>query len=163
MVNQTKFETFFTAVQDFYEIGGAYLGYAITGGPSGVESPDNAVNPAWRDAAIHMVPFRSWASNTTWDEIASYSKDFTANWMPILRNATPGSGAYASEGDVNEPQFEQSFFGLENYDRLLAIKQKYDPTSLFYTNKGVGSSEWYVTDQLEGLPTQNGKLCRVPS
>lgn len=83
--------------------------------------------------------------------------------MPILRNATPGGGAYDSEGDVNEPDFKQSFYGLETYNRLLEIKDKYDPDSLFYANKGVGSDAWVVTDQMAGLPTQNGRLCRVSS
>lgn len=132
-----------------------------TGAPSGIEIPDNAVNPPWRSTALHLLTFRFWDANTTWDEYASYSDVFTNELMPILRHATPGSGSYDSEGDVNEPDFKQSFYGLDKYDRLLAIKQKYDPESLFYANKGVDSDAWYVTDQLASLPTQNGRLCRV--
>lgn len=57
--------------------------------------------------------------------------------------------------------WQQSFYGNDTYKRLLALKQKIDPTGLFYAHKGVGSEDWYVTGQLEGLPTQNGRLCRV--
>lgn len=161
LLNDTQFDTFFTAFRQLYEVGASYIAYTITGGPSGVDIPDNAVNPAWRNAALYLIPFRSWASDSTWEEINSYSEDFTASWMPIIKNATVGSGGYASEGDVLEPGFKESFYGLANYESLLETKRKYDPAGLFYANKGVGSDEWYVTNQLQGLPTQNGRLCRA--
>lgn len=121
------------------------------------------MNAAWRNAALYLIPFRAWNANSTWTEIAGYSEEFTADWMPILKNATAGSGGYASEGDALEPDFKETFYGLDKYQRLADIKEKYDPTGLFYATKGVGSDEWYVTDQLEGLPTQNGRLCRASS
>lgn len=161
LLDETQFDTFFTAFRQLYAAGGSYIAYTITGGPSGLDIPDNAVNPAWRNADLYLIPFRSWASNSTWEEINSYSQEFTEDWLPIITNATAGSGAYASEGDILEPDFKQSFYGLAKYERLLEIKQKYDPTGLFYAHKGVGSDEWYITDQLPGLPTQNGRLCRV--
>lgn len=164
LTNETQFETFFSAVKQVYDLGGQYVGVVTTGAPSGstaTDIPDNAVNPAWRTTDLHLLTFRFWDANTTFDEYASYGDAFTNELMPILRNATLGSGSYDSEGDVNEPDFKQSFYGLETYDRLLEIKEKYDPESLFYANKGVGSDAWYVTDQLTGLPTQNGRLCRV--
>lgn len=161
MTSETKFDTFFEAFRSFYELGGQYVGYGITGGPSTITIPDNAVNVAWRDAALHLIPCRFWDANSTFEQIAAYSAEFTADWMPILQNATPGAGAYDSEGDVNEVDFKQSFYGLDKYARLLEVKDKYDPTGLFYANKGVGSDAWYVTGQLSGLPTQNGRLCPV--
>jgi len=54
----------------------------------------------------------------------------------------------------------EAFYG-SNYDRLYALKQKLDPTGLFYAPTGVGSEKWYITNQLAGLPTQNGRLCRA--
>ncbi|KAJ4416694.1 hypothetical protein N0V82_006603 [Gnomoniopsis sp. IMI 355080] len=161
--NETQFDSFFSAVKQVYDLGGQFVGVVTTGAPAGIDVPDNAVNPPWRDTVLHLLAFRSWDANTTWSKYASYSDVFTNEWMPILKNATPGSGSYDSEGDVNEPDFKQSFYGLENYDRLLEIKEKYDPEGLFYANKGVGSDAWYVTDQLAGLPTQNGRLCRISS
>ncbi|MHB1928646.1 MAG: BBE domain-containing protein, partial [Acidimicrobiales bacterium] len=58
--------------------------------------------------------------------------------MSIVRNATPGSGAYLNEADYFEPDWQRSFWG-PNYRRLLSIKHKYDPTSLFQVHHGVGS------------------------
>jgi len=50
--------------------------------------------------------------------------------MRILRDATPGAGSYVNEADYFEPDWQRSFWG-ENYDRLLAIKRKYDPDGVF--------------------------------
>lgn len=163
-MNETQFDQFFTAFRGFYNNGGTGLvGFGITGGPTGVDVPDNAVNPAWRTNALHLLPTAFWDTNANLTEQAADDSIFTNEWMAPIRNATPGGGAYGNEADASEPDFKQSLFGADTYDRLLEIKNKYDPTGLFYANNAVGSDEWYVTDQLAGLPTQNGKLCRVSS
>lgn len=150
-----------------------FVGASTTGAPANQTSPpDNAVNPAWRTTALNLIPCRFWdasgtstsnATSTTMEDIAVYSREMSwgEGWMPAIREATPGAGGYLSEGDVNEPDFKSTFYGLETYERLLSVKRKWDPTGLFYAHMGVGSDEWFVTDQLEGLPTQNGRLCRV--
>ena len=58
--------------------------------------------------------------------------------MKIIRDATPGSGAYANEADYSEPDWQSSFWGV-NYARLLAIKKKVDPGNLFRVHHGIGS------------------------
>jgi hypothetical protein len=157
--NKTKWEDTWSALQYLFDNGGSCAGFGITGGPG--PYPDNAVNPAWRGAAMHIIPWIAWDAGASLQEIAELSKTLTDDWMVPLRNVTPGSGAYASEGDVIEPNFQQSFYGTDNYKRLYALKQKIDPTGLFYANKAVGSENWYVTGQFDGLPTQNGRLCPV--
>ena len=57
---------------------------------------------------------------------------------PLLGQATPGGGTYMNEADYFEPDWQQSFYGV-HYDRLLAIKRRYDPTNLFKVHHGVGS------------------------
>lgn len=149
-------------MRSFHEVyGGNWVGFGLTGGPAGVETPDNAVNHAWRTNALHIISSLFWDANTTIPEAAAEMADFSEKWSEPMRQATPGAGSYANEADANEADFKETFFGLETYARLLEIKQKYDPTDLFYANKAVGSDGWYVTGQLEGLPTSNGKLCRV--
>lgn len=96
-------------------------------------------------------------------EQAANNVVFTDDWMATVRAVTPGGGAYANEADAAEPDFKEAFYGAEHYARLLAVKETYDPTGLFYANKAVGSDAWYITDQLDGMPTQNGRLCRVAS
>jgi FAD/FMN-containing dehydrogenase len=56
----------------------------------------------------------------------------------ILRDATPGAGSYVNETDYFEPDWQHTLWG-DNYDKLLAIKRKYDPQGLFTCHHCVGS------------------------
>jgi FAD/FMN-containing dehydrogenase len=64
--------------------------------------------------------------------------DMITRAMKIIRNATPGSGAYPNEADYFEPDWQRSFWGV-NYARLLAIKRKVDPDNIFRVHHGIGS------------------------
>ena len=57
-----------------------------------------------------------------------------------LRKVTPNSGAYWSEADYYEPHWPQSFWGMDNYERLSTIKQTYDPTGVFRVWNGIGGT-----------------------
>jgi len=48
-----------------------------------------------------------------------------------------GTGTYFSESDILEPNWQTAFFG-NNYQKLLKIKQKYDPNSMLVVYKGIG-------------------------
>ncbi len=61
--------------------------------------------------------------------------------MNELRVIAPNGGAYVSESNYFEKNFQQSYWGA-NYPRLLEIKKKYDPNGLFIVHNGVGSEEW---------------------
>jgi len=61
--------------------------------------------------------------------------------MGELRKLAPAAGAYVSESDFFEPDWEHSFWG-GNYPRLQAVKAKYDPAGLFFVHHGVGSEAW---------------------
>ncbi len=58
--------------------------------------------------------------------------------MAFIRAATPGGSSYVNEGNFFEPNWKQEFWG-PNYERLLRIKRRYDPTNLFRVHHGVGS------------------------
>ena len=58
--------------------------------------------------------------------------------MNVIREAPPGAGNYANEADYHEPDWQEPFWG-SHYPRLLAIKQRYDPTGMFSTHHSVGS------------------------
>jgi hypothetical protein len=58
--------------------------------------------------------------------------------MQLIRDATPETGTYVNEADYFEPNWQNSFWGI-NYPRLLRIKQKYDPDNLFICHHCVGS------------------------
>ncbi|KAK4158070.1 bifunctional solanapyrone synthase [Chaetomidium leptoderma] len=148
-----------SAVRHAIEGGGVLIGYNIRSAPNPSVDQANSVNPAWRKATGFFILAATWAPDATDDKIQQASETLTNDWMAKWRAVSPGAGSYMSEGDINEPDFQQSFYG-EYYPRLYAMKQQYDPTGLFYAPTAVGSEDWYVTDQVPWIPTQNGRLCR---
>jgi hypothetical protein len=77
---------------------------------------------------MHAMLGAVWQSSATPKQIAAASKVLTAR-LQTWRDASPGAGAYMNEADINEPDFQQSFYG-SNYPRLYAMKQQYDPWGL---------------------------------
>ncbi|KAJ5153173.1 uncharacterized protein N7482_009651 [Penicillium canariense] len=119
----------------------------------------NSANPAFRTTLMHAITSTSWDADATNAEIKSNMDYFTNTILGQWRATCPDAGAYMSESDILEPNFQQAFYG-SNYARLYQLKQRYDPTSLFYAPTAVGSEHWVVKSE-DGLPDQNGRLCRV--
>lgn len=61
--------------------------------------------------------------------------------MAQLLKAAPGAGAYVSESDYFQRDWQNAYWG-SNYPRLAGVKQKYDPSGLFFVHHGVGSEHW---------------------
>ena len=97
---------------------------------------ETSVTPAWRKTVLHM------------DGTVNIDEQDAEQWkkaqqevetrMAKLRELTSDSGAYWNESDRNEPNWEQSYWGTANYQKLKAIKQKYDPTGMFRVWNGIG-------------------------
>jgi hypothetical protein len=111
----------------------------LPGGPG-----ESAVTPAWRNALWHFT------YTSVWDQAdpaavnpealrAMFTK--ISEEMDPMRAITPTGGAYASEGDVYEPDHIRSFWGQKNYDRLLKIKRELDPNNLLSCFTCVGYEE----------------------
>jgi FAD/FMN-containing dehydrogenase len=64
-----------------------------------------------------------------------------AKAMDELLKVAPNAGAYVSESDYFQRDWQAAFWGA-NYPRLAAVKQKYDPDGLFFAHHGVGSEAW---------------------
>jgi Berberine and berberine like len=79
-------------------------------------------------------------------------KFMTETIQPAIEAVTPGSGAYMNEANFQQPNFQKEFFG-DNYRQLACIKKKYDPTSLFYATKAVGSEAWTIRN--------DGRMCKA--
>ncbi|KAF2204847.1 FAD binding domain-containing protein [Delitschia confertaspora ATCC 74209] len=120
----------------------------------------NSVNPAFRTEASQIIAIGMPVA--TDEQLGEAARHQTDDMMKPLRDVSPGGGAYGNEAEVNEPNWQQAFWG-ENYPRLLQLKKKWDPTGLFYVHHGVGSEEWEVRGGVKwgGVPTQDGRLCRV--
>lgn len=61
--------------------------------------------------------------------------------MNELRAVASSGGAYVSESNFFESDFQHSYWGA-NHARLAEIKRKYDPDGLFFVHNGVGSEQW---------------------
>jgi hypothetical protein len=58
-----------------------------------------------------------------------------------LRKVAPNAGSYVSESNFFNGSWQREYWG-SNYERLQAIKKKYDPDGQFIVHHGVGSEEW---------------------
>ena len=61
--------------------------------------------------------------------------------MDQLRSVAPNGGAYVSESNYFEKDWQNAYWG-SNYVRLKSVKTEYDPTGLFFVHNGVGSEDW---------------------
>ncbi|KAK1638527.1 hypothetical protein BDP81DRAFT_393111 [Colletotrichum phormii] len=145
------------ALRKSVETAGMMLGYNFKTAVNPSVNQTNAVNPAFRETLMHAMLGAVWGQEATPEEIAAAKKNLVEMLQP-WRKASPGAGAYLNEADINEPNWQQAFYG-SNYDYLYSLKQKYDPWGLLYATTAVGSEDWHITDQLEYYPTQNGRLC----
>ncbi|KAI8714483.1 FAD-binding PCMH-type domain-containing protein [Fusarium sp. LHS14.1] len=157
--NETVISKTFDAVKGSIEDYGWFIAFNVYAGHEGY--PDTAVNPGWRTALVHGIGAVFW--DVTADEATkkNISDSLTNDYIQRWRDVTPGGHAYCSESDYIEPDFQHSFWG-SNWERLVEIKEKWDPYDVFYATNGVGSDKWELQDKIFGnLPNQNSKLCRV--
>ncbi len=74
-------------------------------------------------------------------EAARSQSDAVNQSMNEIRKLLPRVGSYVWETDFSQPNWQEAFWG-ENYPRLRAVKDKYDPAGLFFLHHGVGSEDW---------------------
>ncbi len=72
--------------------------------------------------------------------------------MNEIRKLLPRVASYVWETDYFQPDWQEAFWG-ENYPRLRAVKDRYDPDGLFYLHHGVGSEGWSA----DGFTRLDGK------
>lgn len=121
-----------------------------TAGKTPVSS--NAVLPAWREAIAHIILPGPWNFTLPRGDLGKSEDSLRDRLDPNLHELTPGSGTYLNEADFEVATWKQDFYGA-NYDRLNAVKAKYDPENLFYAITAVGSDAWVVAG--------DGRLCRA--
>jgi len=109
---------------------------------------ETAMNPAVCDAfALAIVAD---GQGPAYPGISGYEPDVAKgrkaadnvhHCMNELRRVAPAGGAYVSESNYFESDFQHAYWG-SNSARLAEIKKKYDPDGLFFVHNGVGSDEW---------------------
>ena len=84
-------------------------------------------------SVIHVAGGAGWEPNATVAEKNALFES-VSQLTGLLRDAMPYSGAYWNEADYLEPEWQQSFWGDNNYARLQMIKEAYDPSGVFSCN-----------------------------
>jgi len=159
--NATVFNSTMSAIQESVEAGYTFHGNhmapteAVAGYPG-----NNAVNPAFRDTYMHADSFDFARLRGKTVEENKISHDRHNFYMEKIRKVTPGGGAYMNEADLLEPEWQESFFGKEDYKKLVRIKKDWDPWGVFWAPTTPGSEAWEVMS-IDGGPNQNGRLCRA--
>lgn len=150
---------------------GGYTFHGMNYGPSldVAGNPDNAVNPAFRRTLMHAQAYEAdawWDTTSPQKSIAEQKRrhDRLQGYMDLWKAVTPGGGSYHNEGDSQERDWKQAFYGA-NYGRLEGVKRRWDPEGVFWAVSTVGSDKWELRGSSgggrEGVFTQDGRLCRV--
>lgn len=125
-------------------------------GPANVpEEMRGSVLPAWREAYAHVMSYGA-SINATGDATESLKRGaewYEAHIEPVWREWAPNTGAYMNEGNPFSTTWKRDFYG-DNYNQLLQIKRKYDPTESLFTWGGLGSDMWHYD-------LRSGLLCRT--
>ncbi|KAK7713249.1 hypothetical protein SLS64_004498 [Diaporthe eres] len=111
--------------------------YVSVVGPYLFKSTANSTStlPAWRDTIWQIGTYAFWSWNNTLAERKALVETMETLGAPL--QALSGSAVYSNEGNPFTSNWQASFWG-ENYPRLLAIKQKYDPDGVLGCFKCVG-------------------------
>ncbi|KAH7414292.1 hypothetical protein DE146DRAFT_30974 [Phaeosphaeria sp. MPI-PUGE-AT-0046c] len=123
---------------------GFNVGHIVNPG-HGVPIADNAIHPTWRNASSFVITNVIVTGTESW-AAKKERENFNTNVVgKALRDASPGGASYVNEGDLNEPNWQEAYWGSK-YARLLEVRKKYDPEGVFYTQTTPGTESWDVMD-----------------
>lgn len=129
-------------------------GFGLVGGGAVLAAPDkfSGVNPAWRSTYVMEYCARGWLETADYATVQAAHHDITYTKGAAMTTFAPDTGSYMSEGDWQDPNYLQNYYGgaLSAHQ---AAKAKYDPNAQFYCPTCVGSADWAVDG--------TGHLCKV--
>ena len=103
-------------------------------------SNSTSATPAWRNSLWEIGGAVTMAWNSTLAERKAAVAQLN-NLTQMLEAITPEGGAYFNEGNPWTKDWQESWWGTENYKRLLQVKRYYDPANLLTCWKCVGFEE----------------------
>lgn len=107
-----------------------------------------SVTPGWYKSIWHITTGVSYAYNSTLAE-RKQAVDRALQLTKTLKDISPNTGAYMNEANPFTPDWQEDFWGMENYARLLDIKERYDPDRLLLCWRCVGWRESDVASACE--------------
>lgn len=99
-----------------------------------------SATPAWREAIWSLGADGFWDWNSTL-QTREQKVDELKYMTGLLEDLSPGSGAYSPEANPFTKDWQEAWWGQENYGKLLKLKKKYDPQGLLHCWKCVGWKE----------------------
>ncbi|PLB50993.1 hypothetical protein P170DRAFT_436072 [Aspergillus steynii IBT 23096] len=132
----------------------AHVVLLVSGGQVYQDGRDknSGLHPAWRTSPVVIATYRVPEKTITNAQRQAANHDMTFVKGAAGKKLAPNTGSYMNEGDVNDPDFQDTFYGA-NYASHLATKHKYDPWGVFYCPSCVGSEAF--------VNRPDGPLCRV--
>ena len=144
--NPSKLATLFLQASRFASLS-LHINKGLAGVPADVmeRERETAIHPAALEAGALVIS--ATRQSGRYPDMPDHEPDIDSgrekarrisSAMDLLREATPGGGAYLNECDYFEAGWKQALYG-PHYGRLLAIKHKSDPRNVFRVHHGVGS------------------------
>jgi FAD/FMN-containing dehydrogenase len=110
---------------------GAILFESLRGGPKHVDPASAALG--YRDAAFNISVMASWIDPAVDDEQIAWARETAAVIEPWSV-----SGGYVNYMQADEPLDRvRAAFGPDSFDRLRALKSRYDPDNVLHRNQNV--------------------------
>ncbi|CAD6445395.1 52aca933-d807-4e70-920e-cdb13b71edbc [Sclerotinia trifoliorum] len=99
-----------------------------------------SATPAWRDSIWELSYSGVWTYNETLEQRLT-QVSLVNNLTTMVEDFTPTGGAYLNEAHPWTNDWKEAWWGVQNYEKLLEIKKKYDPEGLLSCWKCVGFNE----------------------
>jgi len=141
--------TLFNTLRGIVNDGGHIVDFGINPTRDVSGNPNNAILPAFRKMHSMCVVVWNWNDTASWDQQFAGTRSVTTLTNRLAKIA-PETGAYLNEADAFDPNWKRNFYGV-NYDRLLRVKDKWDPDQMLYGTTAVGGDRWVTVD--------GGRLC----
>ncbi|KAF2119262.1 hypothetical protein BDV96DRAFT_596006 [Lophiotrema nucula] len=150
-VLQKNNKGFVDTLRHLSETTDAFLGIVAMSSKASKAVAPNSISPKWRDASLSILAQTQWKFGEATQVNVAQMDELNNVVIPALEKVTPGAGAYGNEANFANPNWKKDYYDV-NYDKLRAIKKKYDSKDFFYGPTMVGSDAWAVQS--------DGRLCR---